>query len=457
MAQDQLEYLLEAFAADRLTPTERTQLQAAALRDPRLLSALADQQALKEVLQDPALRARLLFELQTGSEARRTRTRWWRHPWMWASIGSTVTAAVAILIGTQLYDDRTGGQLPAVERENSPPTSEALPAPAPTSNQAAPAPHDEATSPPAISTEPAADRPVTRRTPVHPFPEPIVEERVRDDEIRTPTGALRRQESQKASKRTDSSARSMAKPPADHEPARNEPPTVDDDAVPPQPAEPPSPAPQQAARSAPEDPQAAPPQPSSARTLFYSEANPAAPAALHSSGSDQTGGLTEHEPLIHSTPSAPLAIRYSLVIAGPDGTDREVDPEAPVSVSDRPRLAVQTNQDGYLSVIDMPSTSEITITPRTAAKPVRARTTTLFPLAGLITDPAANPTLHLRLTFARRPPGPKDLPSQTPRPPLMERLEPAPGGPAEHAIYAAAPGESAPPMLIVDLALNQRP
>jgi hypothetical protein len=75
----------------------------------------------------------------------------------------------------------------------------------------------------------------------------------------------------------------------------------------------------------------------------------------------------------------------------------------------------------------------------------------------LITDPAANPVLHLRLTFARRPPGPKDLLPQTPPAPLMERLEPAPEGPAEHAIYAAAPGESAPPMLIVDLALSQRP
>jgi hypothetical protein len=192
--------------------------------------------------------------------------------------------------------------------------------------------------------------------------------------------------------------------------------------------------------------------------MFYSEPHPVASAALHSSGSDQSGGLKEHEPLIHSALPAPLAIRCSLVIAGPDGADHEVDPEAPVSISDRPRLAVQTNQDGYLSVIDMPSTSEIAIAPTTAAKPVRARTTMIFPLAGLIADPAANPVLHLRVTFARRPPDPKDLLSQTPRPPLMERLEPVPGRPPEHAIYAAAdPGESAPPMLIVELALNQRP
>jgi hypothetical protein len=165
--------------------------------------------------------------------------------------------------------------------------------------------------------------------------------------------------------------------------------------------------------------------------MFYSEPHPVASAALHSSGSDQSGGLKEHEPLIHSALPAPLAIRCSLVIAGPDGADHEVDPEAPVSISDRPRLAVQT---------------------------VRARTTMIFPLAGLIADPAANPVLHLRVTFARRPPDPKDLLSQTPRPPLMERLEPVPGRPPEHAIYAAAdPGESAPPMLIVELALNQRP
>lgn len=250
----------------------------------------------------------------------------------------------------------------------------------------------------------------------------------------------------------------MIKPHPDHEPAQNAPSTVEDDAMPPQPAEPPSPAPQQAERTAPEAPQTTPRQPSSARTLFYGQPDHVASAALHSSGSDQIGGpKADHEPLMASAVPAPLAIRYSLVIAGPDGTDHKVDPESPVSVSDRPRLAVQTNQDGYLSVMDMPSSSELAITPRTAAKPVRAHTTMIFPLAGLITDPAANSVLHLRLTFARRLPDPRDLLSQTPPAPLMERLEPAPGGPAEHAIYAAAPGESSPPILVVELTLNQRP
>jgi len=374
MAQDQLEYLLAAFAADRLTPAERTQLQDAALRDTRLLSALADEQALKEVLRDPALRARLLFELQTASEVRPNGARWWRRPWTWASIGSAVTAAIAVLIGTQLYDGRTGGQLPTVERENRGATSDTLPAPAPSSNPTASTPHDGGSSPPATFTEPDTDRAVTRRTPVHPFPEPIVEERVRDDEISTPTGALRRQESQKASKRTDSSARSMTKPHPDHEPAQNVSSTVEDDAMPPQAAEPPSPTRQQAARSAPDAPQTAPRPPSSARTLFYSEPNHLASAALHTSGSDQIGGLKEYEPLVDSALSTPLAIRCSLVIADQDGTDHEVDPESPVSVSDRPRLAVQTNQDGYLSVMDMPSSSEIAITPRRRPSPsARAR------------------------------------------------------------------------------------
>lgn len=454
MAQDELDHLLDAFAADRLTPEERRQLHGAAMRDQRLLCALADEQALREVLRDPVLRARLLLELQTAGGAWRNATRWWRQPWMWIAVGSALSVVATILIGTELYQDRTPEQPPTVEREDSAPTSSAVSTPRPESKPVTPVPNDDVTSPPAPFNKPNADRSAPRRIPA-PFTEPLVEERVRDDEISAPPAGLRKQEAERpAPKKSDSVARSKTKPSAVLEPGPNAPQAVHDDAIPAPPAEPASPAQQQASLTTPSAQRIPAPPVSSVRTLFYSKPDRvASAAALRSHESDHTNGLdTEHEPLI---PSAPLAIRYSLVIAGPDGTDQEVDAETPVSLSDRPRLAVQTNQDGHLLVTDVPSTAEMAITPPAASKPVPARTTVIFPLAGLITDPEANPVLRLRLAFTTRPPDPKHLLTQTPGTAQEERVKPAPEGPAEHAVYVAARGASG--VLIVELNLSQRP
>src|SRR5215203_6504244 len=73
MTRDQLNHLFDAFATDTLTPEQRNQLNRAARRDERLLCALADPQALQEVLKDPALRGRLLSELQPDGGFSRAR------------------------------------------------------------------------------------------------------------------------------------------------------------------------------------------------------------------------------------------------------------------------------------------------------------------------------------------------------------------------------------------------
>lgn len=454
MAQDELDHLLEAFAADRLTPEERAQLHAAAMRDKRLLCALADEEALKEVLRDPVLRARLLLELRTAGGAWPNATPWWRQPWMWIAVGTALSVVMIIVIGTKLYQDRIPEQPSRVEPEAGAPTPSAVATPTRESTLVTPVPpvpNDEVPPPPALFNKPDADRPAPRRIPA-PFTEPLVEERVRDDEISAPTTVLRQQEPERpAPKKSDSVARSKTRPPAVPEPEPNAPQTVHGDTRPAPPAESALPAHQQAALRAPSVQRIPTPQVSSARTLFYGKLDHLASAAAPlSQESDQASGLeTEHEP--------PLAIRYSLVIAGPDGTDQEVDAETPVSLSDRPRLAVQTNQDGYLLVTEVSSTAETAITPPTASKPVHARTTAIFPLAGLITDPEARPVLRLRLAFTSRPPDPKHLPTQTPGSPQEERVKPAPGGPAEHAVYVAARGASRNSLLIVELNLSQRP
>ena len=147
---------------------------------------------------------------------------------------------------------------------------------------------------------------------------------------------------------------------------------------------------------------------------------------------------------------AALALRYSLMILGPHGTYREVDLETPVTVSDRPRLAVKTNQDGYLLVTEVPSTPKITIAPTVSPKPVRAGTTTIFPLGGLMTNRAAKPVRGVRVMFAQRRPDPKVLLTQVPR-----RVKH--GAPTEHAVYATAPGDSSTSILLVDVPLNPWP
>jgi hypothetical protein len=186
--------------------------------------------------------------------------------------------------------------------------------------------------------------------------------------------------------------------------------------------------------------------------LFYGEDTLATPAALSSDGAQAPALQMEPQAApssAHNDP-APLAVRYSLIIATPEGTDQEVDPKTPVSLSDRPRLAVQANQEGYLLVTDVPSVSDSAIAP-TAIKSVQARTPIIFPLAGLMT--ASEPTLRMRIGFSRRRPDPTQLLSQTPGPLLQERV--ARSEPAEYAVYAAAPPASGAPMLLVEVALNQ--
>ena len=138
------------------------------------------------------------------------------------------------------------------------------------------------------------------------------------------------------------------------------------------------------------------------------------------------------------------------MIAGPHDTYREVDLETPVTVSDRPRLAVKTNQDGYLLVTEVPSTPKVTIAATASPIPVRAGTTTIFPLGGLMTNPTAKPVRGVRVMFAHRRPDPKLLLTQVPR-----RVEH--GAPTEHAVYATAPADSARSILLVDVPLNPWP
>src|SRR5258708_22383670 len=101
MKDEDIQNLLGGFATGTLTESERELLFGAALHNQELFNALADEEALREFLADPASRRRLLQALQQPPEpgfAQRL-AGWMRRPAIWALSGSVMAAlmvAVAI-------------------------------------------------------------------------------------------------------------------------------------------------------------------------------------------------------------------------------------------------------------------------------------------------------------------------------------------------------------------------
>ena len=425
MTRDQLNDLLNAFATDTLTPEQRNQLNRAARRDERLLCALADPQALQEVLNDPALRGRLLSELQPEGAFRRAGNRWRKHPWLSTAAGGMMTA-VALIIATQLSPQHGRDQSPGVGGDIRfiPLAATAIPGSDPT-----PLAGETRTSPPRRLNNDPPGVPVVKRKVVR-LAESLEQEHVLDEDIKAAAVPQKSEHQMAAEKIREMASATRIDPREEHESVADALTTEQKGTMPATLAEPAEP------------PQAHPTSRATATAL---------PARDRVSSRDSKYG----PPSRHG--SAALGVRYSLMIAGPHGTYREVDLETPVTVSDRPRLAVQTNQDGYLLVTEIPSTPKMSIASTVSPKPVRAGTTTIFPLGGSMRNPTAKPVRGVRVMFAHRRPDPKLLLTQVPRPPLQRRVEPASEGPTEHALYATAPADSATSILLVDVPLNPWP
>src|SRR5258708_7898379 len=95
MKDEDIQNLLGGFATDTLSDRERALLFPAALRNQKLFDALADEEALREVLSDPASRHQLLRALRTQKPGLFERmTAWMRRPASWAIAGSALAALV---------------------------------------------------------------------------------------------------------------------------------------------------------------------------------------------------------------------------------------------------------------------------------------------------------------------------------------------------------------------------
>ncbi len=90
-----LEKLLGGWAAGTLTEAERRALMEAALEDQSLFNLLADEQALKETLEDQTLRRRIHAAVQEQHAGV-----WhaiWHRPWTWAAAAGMVAASVLLV------------------------------------------------------------------------------------------------------------------------------------------------------------------------------------------------------------------------------------------------------------------------------------------------------------------------------------------------------------------------
>jgi hypothetical protein len=128
MSEHDLEKLLGGFAADTLTAEERKLLYTAALQDQQLFNALADEQALKELLADPDVRRRLLASLEkksaSGASGSLSWLDWFRRPAGLAFAGGLAAAALAVVLGIRIYQDSLRQAAQSVATEEAKPASQ---------------------------------------------------------------------------------------------------------------------------------------------------------------------------------------------------------------------------------------------------------------------------------------------------------------------------------------------
>ncbi len=95
MTNDEIRTLLGGYATNTLTDAERKSLFEAALDNQELFDALQEEQALKELLDNPVSRAQVRQALE------KPRPIWWSRWWAWSGALTAVAAAVLIVAVVQ--------------------------------------------------------------------------------------------------------------------------------------------------------------------------------------------------------------------------------------------------------------------------------------------------------------------------------------------------------------------
>lgn len=355
MSEHELEKLLGGFAADTLTPEEKQLLYAAALQDQQLFNALADEQALKELLGDPDVRRRLLASLEqksaSGTSAALSWLDWFRRPAGLALAGGLSAAALAVVLGIRIYQDslREATQSIATE-EAKPATPQAVEPQAKAKENLAPAidrqKKDRLIDKPAMQQR--SMPPPSKNERASDVAQDSLKQSSRQDEVRNqakaPVPTVSKSAEEVPSRADQKLAASSARPAIAPEPKHIQPPAGGRVAATATPA-------------------------LGARALFYGEEPGRADTRSMAKEQERT-----MKPLAEAVPKAnrselkleepsqlgkasgtvaqlrPLGLRYSFVVRGTDGQEREVDAAAALKSTEPVRLTVEANQDGYLQI-----------------------------------------------------------------------------------------------------------
>lgn len=131
MKRDEVEKLLGGYATNSLTDSEREQLFVAALADQVLFDALANEQPLRELLDDPIARARLLRSLGPARESAPAGFSIWRRKSAWVLAGSFVAAALVVVVVSRPGAAPLSKAMPGMKAQMASDTLPGFPAPAP--------------------------------------------------------------------------------------------------------------------------------------------------------------------------------------------------------------------------------------------------------------------------------------------------------------------------------------
>lgn len=322
MSNEEVRKLLAGYATNNLTEAERKSLFEAALNDQELFDALHEEQALKDLLDDPVSREQIRHALEEKTPAP-ARAAWWTRWWAWTGAATAVAAVVLTFAITRWNGFEANKEFASLNAR----------APA----AATPAPGAATNAPPVVKSEPAAatPAPVAKPREKSSSDSKTVEQlraskRVRDSNS---FGAMR---ARPANERTDQIA--LAAPPAAGR--------AGGAAAPP----PPAVSAQEQAQVIAQAPAPAPAQLQSDVQNRSQQAQTQVVDGLPDQVQTQARGaqLAASTALLKST-IAPMS--YSLLKLNSDGTYQALPPNADLSAGDSVRLAVVPTTSGYLSLL----------------------------------------------------------------------------------------------------------
>jgi hypothetical protein len=169
MTRDEIRGLIGGYATNSLTDAERSALFEAALADQELFDELAREQTLKQLLEEPGVKARIV-----GALAPRPRA-WWAKAgldkvWAWAAAGAF---AIAVITGILLLKTPPQPEKPQEIAQVTAPEPPVLPAPvAPKKAPSLPVHAPQATAQPQAEATPPKTEPAAVPAAAAPLPPP---------------------------------------------------------------------------------------------------------------------------------------------------------------------------------------------------------------------------------------------------------------------------------------------